>query len=116
MNTINKKQTKKKLVKKLTEKSALFIRDQEGILVVNKNFLKNLSFDDAVAIGLSTLIELRVTMVEDAIMRDDTYIENVKAIIGLNNSLNQLENIYPKIMKHIHAIELDHGHSKIYYC
>src|SRR4051812_24406309 len=116
MTTAKKKPTKTKQAKKLTEKSAFFIRDEQGILVVNKNFLKNLSFDDAVVIGLSTLLELRVTMVEDAIMKDDTYIENVKAIIGLNNSLNQLETSFPKIMKHIRDIEPEHSHNKVYYC
>lgn len=112
----NKPTSEKKSTKKLTEKNALFIRNHSGICIVTKNYLKKLSFEQAVNIGLSTLTEIRQTLMGDALTNGETYIENVKVISGLNNTLHQLERNFPSILKHIHKVEPEFSDVKTFKC
>lgn len=114
----NKIKSEKKPIKssRLTKKTALFIRDHDGIFIVSQEFLKDLTFEESVALGLSTLIELRSLMVGDAITNGETCIQNIQVVTGFNNTLNQLELNYPAILKHIHGIEPQYSSIKIFSC
>lgn len=106
----------KKSPKKLTEKTALFIRNHNGICIVTKNYLKKLSFEQAVNLGLNTLTEIRQVLMGDALTNGETYIENIKVTTGLNNTLYQLERNFPKIMKHIESVQPESNNDKIFKC
>ncbi len=108
------KLAKKQVKNKLNERGTFFIRDEEGVYIVSKAFLKSLTFDQAVEVGLATLVELRLVLIDDAHSGNDTLIENIKAITGLNNSLSQIELRFPDIMKHIRMLATEC--TEIYTC
>jgi hypothetical protein len=101
---------------KLSEKNALFISDENGFYSVSPEFLRSLSYEQALALGRSTLTEIRVMMVDDVISNTESSIENIKVTTGLNNTLDHLELIYPNILQRIRSIEQENGSTKVFLC
>jgi hypothetical protein len=110
------KPKKKSLKKKLSPKTALFIKDEDGFYCVSLVFLKSLNYEQAMNLGLSTLEELREMMMQDSIEERDSLINGVKVIVGLNNTLSKLQTLFPEIINQIHQIEKENNPHKHYTC
>jgi hypothetical protein len=104
--------------RKFSEKTALFIRDAQGYHNVSKEFLKELSYEDAVELGFGTLLEIRTIMLDDAFSEHESFIEDVKAVVGLNNTLNELHSRFPDLMNQIRTISANNhfNNVKVFVC
>jgi len=113
---MEKESNKKSSKKKLTVKNALFIYDEDGFYNVSLAFLKALDYEQAVGLGLNTLEQLRMLMVKDSVENRKSLINGVEVTVGLNNTLNKLQRIFPEILEQIHEIDQDSNPHKLYVC
>lgn len=70
------------------------------------HMIDTLSVEEAFRLGLSAHLEQRRQLLEDAI-KGDHYIEDVKVVQGLEDSLKKLEELFPSIRQQI--LDFDKG-------
>ena len=90
--------------RKFSESQALFIRDAQGFHNVTKEYLNGLSYEDAVELGFGPLLEIRCIMLDDVFSNRESFIEDIRVIVGLNNTLSELNSLFPNLMNQIRTI------------
>jgi len=76
------------------EKSLIIIKE-DSYFIIEQKHLENISSIEAASIALSTLNELRKTLVDEAIMDKVLYVGKQKLVDGLDNTLTFLYKNYP---------------------
>lgn len=88
-------------------KGPLIIKNDGAFVFIEKQFLNDLSFNEALGIGVATLYELRRTLVDEALMDKDLYVGNQKLADGLNNTINYLWRSHPKALEMAGSVEIN---------
>lgn len=115
-----KKTGKKKSESKDSDKMFILCQDEDKLYIVKKNYLHKLSRQHALNIGALTWLEMHRLLKEDAIEGDALYIgtksNEIKAVDGLLNSLDELDTIHPMIVKQIQSMDLMRSGLRVHRC
>lgn len=80
--------------------------DKESeVCVIKDDFFSDLTKTEALCYGLFSFLEIKKTLIEDAVYREDAYIGNMKVTTGLERFLVKIDEIFPDIIKEIKSLE-----------
>lgn len=106
------KKTRKKPAKKYFFKPEL----KESVYVVKDDFFNEITADEALYFGISSFLELKDTLMEDAVCGDDAYIGNMKVVNGLERFLVRLDEKFPGLLVQLKSLDLRNNGVRVFKC
>lgn len=94
------------MVKKKTKRpkipSSYLLKKDDKFYLVPASVVSDLTPEEAFRLGLAAQLEQKKQLLEDAI-KGDHYINNIKVVDGLEQSLQKLKELFPFIKQQISA-------------
>lgn len=86
-------------------KKKFFIKEEEGIYSVTKEFFDDIeNRDEALMLALRAVDELHSTLKEEALDGDSMFIGNMKVTTGLQRSLEELDKRWPSLLEQMYSM------------
>jgi hypothetical protein len=85
-------------------KKKFFVKEEEGIYSVTKEFFDDIeNRDEALILALRAVDELHSTLKEEALDGDCMFIGNMKVTTGLQRSLEELDKRWPSLLEQMYS-------------